>query len=154
MSQVEEDVEDRKVSQANPHPCAACPWRTENHGKRHAEGWYTEKNRRRLWSKLRRGDSMTCHPTDPRMGSESETTHECAGGLVLQQREVKKFEAACLASKNTGLKDYLRSNPGGMTKVGLLRVVERAFSGLFGRRSMPALDLNEPVSHPGLEWPL
>ena len=46
-------------------PCQACPWRVENHGKRHPDGWYTKANLRRLWSGIRRGEEMSCHPTDP-----------------------------------------------------------------------------------------
>lgn len=56
----------RKVAEASTAgPCAQCPWRTSNQGKRHPDGWYTKANLRRLWAGLRRGERMTCHPTDP-----------------------------------------------------------------------------------------
>jgi hypothetical protein len=28
-------------------------------------GWYTKANLQRLWAGMRRGEDMTCHPTDP-----------------------------------------------------------------------------------------
>lgn len=148
----------RRVKPANPSPCAACPWRTENHGKRHPHGWYTSKNRQRLWSKLRRGDGMTCHPTDPEnplpTGSKpvpnGVTTHECAGALILQLRELEK----CL--KLGKITDYLAAFKRGLTKVGLAVIGERlAFGGIpmIGGLAVSKLDLNEGVSHSPLgEW--
>lgn len=146
----------RKVEAACPVPCSACPWRTENHGKPHPDGWYTAKNRERLWAKLRRGEAMTCHPTDPanpipagaKPVPEGATTHECAGALVLQQREIEK------AGGYVKLQDYFKENKRGLTKQGVLVLAERlAFGGTFGGLAMTSTNLNEPVSHPPLgEW--
>jgi hypothetical protein len=87
---------------AAPHPCAECPWRTENHGREERHGFYGPENLRRLWDGLRDGERMTCHPTDPAMaefaGYESTAhrrrTRECAGALVLIQRELMRLNAA------------------------------------------------------------
>ena len=77
-------------------PCAACPWLTKNHRRDHPEGYYTDKNRRRLWSGLRSGDApgMTCHPTDPenQPTKSEQRTRECAGAVILMQRELHAFE--------------------------------------------------------------
>jgi hypothetical protein len=143
----------RRIEPANPTPCSACPWRTENHGKPHPDGWYTARNRDRLWSKLRRGDGMTCHPTDPEnpcsTGSavpEDATTHECAGALILLQRELKKIEAI----PGSDLKRYMKENPRGLTRSGIGSLLNQLmFGGLYGH-VMPSLDLNAPVSHPPL----
>ncbi len=151
-------VKKRKVEAACPTPCSACPWRTANHGKPHPHGWYTAKNRARLWSKLRRGDSMTCHPTDPenevpagaKPVPKGATTHECAGGLVLQQRELEKVQGF------DSLRDYLKASRLGLTISGLATLANRAvFGGLqiAGCREMTETDLDEHVSHEPLgEW--
>lgn len=150
----------RKVEAACPTPCSACPWRTANHGKPHPHGWYTAKNRARLWSKLRRGDSMTCHPTDPenevpagaKAAPKTATTHECAGAQILQQRELEKMQGY------ESLMDYVKSSRVGLTVRGIATMANRlVFGGLSaamgGGGEMTALDLNEPVSHEPLgEW--
>jgi hypothetical protein len=43
-------------------PCRACPWLVANHQRRHADGWYTVANRRRLWGGLRDGRSRPVPP--------------------------------------------------------------------------------------------
>lgn len=140
---------------ACPHPCSSCPWLIANHGKPHPHGWYTKANRERLWAKLRRGDSMSCHPTDPdnpvpeghRAAPEDSIVKECTGALVLQQREVMNFQAA----KDRGA--YRKQHPRGMTLLGLAAVIERVmFGGLMGSLKMTKPDLNEPVGHDGLNW--
>src|SRR5690349_1270948 len=108
-----------------PSPCSHCPWRTENHGKPHPDGWYTAANRKRLWAKLRRGESMSCHPTDPEnpvsekaraagavVAKEGSQVRECIGAIVLQQREVMRFQAQPDA--------YLKLHSNGMTRRGLI----------------------------------
>lgn len=147
------------VKPANNRPCKDCPWRTENHGKRHKDGWFTKANRDRLWSKLRRGDSMTCHMTDPenpvpegyKTVKDGVTTHECAGALILQQREFEKLQSDCGAS----IPEYRKRNPRGLTKEGIMAILNRALYGgtPLGPASMPTPNLNEPVSHDPLgEW--
>ncbi len=84
--------------------CKECPWRKSNQGKRTKGGFYTKANLRRLWAGLRTGEApgMTCHGADPRgkaidaepvedLGGESKV--ECAGALLLVQRELRKIEA-------------------------------------------------------------
>lgn len=153
------------VDPAAPSPCHACPWRTSNHGKPHPDGWYTKKNRDRLWAQLRRGERMTCHPTDPTnpvpegypQPPSDCTTLECCGSLILQQREVMVFQKCCNEAdsqgKNDGLKRYRKLRPKGLTREGIFAVVERVlFSGAFGSKSVTKPDLNQAVSHPDLSW--
>jgi hypothetical protein len=139
-------------------PCSHCPWRTENHGKPHPDGWYTAANRKRLWAKLRRGDAMSCHPTDPTnpvsakareqgaiVAKEESTPKECVGAVVLQQREVMCFQA--------DHKGYFKTRKNGMTKRGLAVIVERVLmGGVLGTPAMLKPDLNAPVGHDGLSW--
>lgn len=149
------------IAAANPHPCVHCPWRTANHGKRHPDGWYTAANRRRLWTKLRTGESMSCHPTDPgnpvpegcRAVPEGTVTHECTGALILQQREVMRLQS--ITDTGGSIRDYRRRWPLGMTVAGLAVIVSRhMFRGTpMAGIPMASPDLNEPVSHLPLgEW--
>jgi len=135
---------------ACPRPCNECPWLTKNHGKPHPHGWYTKLNLARLWSKLRRGDSMSCHKTDienpvppghepPKPGT---VVRECTGGLILQQREVMK------AQDVGSWKEYVAANTRGLTRTGLGQMLQRAMlGGVFGVARMSRPDLNEAVSH-------
>lgn len=140
-------------------PCAQCPWRTENQGKRHPDGWYTKANRTRLWSKLRRGEAMTCHPTDPtnpipegaRAVPDGTTTRECTGAIILQQREVMVVQ-----DMEVDMKRYRRERPRGMTREGFGEILARAVFGgvpVIGGQKMTLPDLNQPVSMEGLPWP-
>lgn len=88
--------------EAMKQPCANCPWRKSNQGKPHPHGWYTVQNLRRLWKGLRTGEApgMTCHPTDPnnevpegcRAAPEGAEAKECAGALLLVQKELNIFQ--------------------------------------------------------------
>jgi hypothetical protein len=148
-----------RLAPAALRPCMHCPWRSANQGKRHPGGWYTKANLRRLWAGLRRGEDMSCHPTDPsNPASADATTLECAGSLILKQREFMRFQR--IAEENPGedaLGLYRRRHPRGLTRGGLLAVVERALLGgtpLIGAPEMTRPDLNEPgISAPNLaEW--
>lgn len=111
-----------------PNPCSDCPWRTSNHGRRHADGWFTKRNRERLWAGIRRGEHMSCHPSDPMMtsGREDDDVRPCAGAFVLVMREFHAFQ-----HDHTGdAAAYVRAHPRGLTKVGLFRWVERIFFGV------------------------
>lgn len=144
---------------ANPRPCSECPWRTENHGQPHPDGWFTKRNRDRLWAKLRRGESMSCHKTDPSNPvptgvdpvKAGTTVHECTGALILQQRETMNYQAC-----QGHLPTYKATHPKGMTRIGLVTMVERTIFGgvpLLGAGvAMARPNLNEPVSHDGLNW--
>lgn len=145
---------------ACPRPCKECPWLTANHGKPHLDNWYTEKNRRRLWAKLKRGDSMSCHKTDPEnpvpKGVEpvpsGTPVHECTGALILQQREVMLFQKHCEEAEAAGAKDGFKRYKvagGAMTRGTLAYIVQRALFGgtpLVGGPPMSRPNLNEPVS--------
>jgi hypothetical protein len=146
------------MAPANPKPCAKCPWRLANQGKRHPHGFYSKTNLRRLWAGLRRGERMTCHPTDPAMaefeGYEETAgrarTHECAGALILQQREVHYFQEACAAAEAAGeerggLRRYRRERPKGLMRDGLMMVVGMFTFRLPGELEMARPNLNEPA---------
>lgn len=129
-----------KVEPACPVPCKSCPWRLANQGsKPDPHKFYTPANLKRLWKGLRDGARMSCHPTDPRMAefkgyealADRGTTNECAGSLVLVQREFMVFQNMCLADpkgKKT-LQQYRKARPNGMTRYGLIAVSERALLG-------------------------
>lgn len=150
---------------ALPKPCSRCPWRTDNHGKRTPDGWYTQANLRRLWSGLRRGERMSCHPTDPenpvsvamqatgvRPAPAGTATHECTGAVILVQREYMRFQAIAEESGANALRHYRATHPRGLTKQGLAAVVQRLIFGgspLDGT-PMSRPNLNEAVSHPDL----
>lgn len=125
---------------ADKGACAACPWRTKNQGTPHPHGWYTKSNLARLWAKLRHGDSMSCHPTDPNVEvpegtkpvPEGTETRECMGGLILQQREMMRFQDAPSS--------YPKRAPQ-MTKRGLAVLVNRSIFSM--HKPMPLPDLND-----------
>lgn len=146
--------------QALPKPCVDCPWRTANHSRRHADGWFTIRNRNRLWAALRRGEAMSCHMTDTenpipegyREVPEGAVTHECAGANILQQRELHLFqEITKVHSPVNSLQVYRSLRPRGLTREGLAEIFTRIV-GWPGMARMPLLNLNEEVSHPPLPW--
>lgn len=148
------------VQPALKNPCKDCPWRTSNQGKRHKDGWFTKANRDRLWAQMRRGESMTCHMTDQdnpvpegyKTVPETATTHECAGALILQQREFMKLQEECEADIPT----YRKRWPRGLTKDGIMTILHRHLYGgqpFLGYREMSTPNLNAEVSHEPLgEW--
>jgi hypothetical protein len=153
------------VKGANPKPCAQCPWRLANQGTPHPHGFYTKANLRRLWGGLKRGERMTCHPTDPEMAefegyektADREVTHECAGALIIVQREFMRAQRAMQEAdaegKRDGLKRYRAAHPKGLMRDGVFAVVERAMFGgsALDRLAMAKPDLNEPgIGHPDL----
>jgi hypothetical protein len=147
---------------AAAEPCRACPWRLSNQGKRHPDGWYTKSNLARLWVGLRRGESMSCHPTDPtnpvsdkavaagyRPAPDSAEVRECVGAAILQQREVH------LLGEALDLPTYRKARPRGLTREGLAQLVARlAFGGtILGGPAMARPDLNHPdVGHQAVPW--
>lgn len=131
-------------------PCGQCPWRTENQGTRHRDGWYTKKNLRRLWAGLRRGERMTCHPTDPdnpggRVLPDSVTTKECAGAQILVQRELHRLGELIEANVPDPWGVYLTTNPRGLTKVGAsLSAMNVQWGGVMpGTLAVGRVDLND-----------
>lgn len=150
-------------------PCVHCPWRIENHGKPHPSGWYTKKNLRRLWAGMRAGERMSCHPTDAsnpvteadqkagyKPAPEDAKMRECAGSVILQQREVQRFGDIVDADPGgNAIRTYRQMWPKGLTREGLMAVVSRATMTWPGEIPMRRdHDLNEPVAtaDPSLEW--
>lgn len=146
-------------------PCAQCPWRISNQGKRHPDGWYTKKNLRRLWVGLRRGEQMTCHPTDPtnpipdgaRSVPEGTTTKLCAGAEVLVQREAQRCNDLMGAAIDAGgegnlFKVYKDVHPKGLTKEGAYMVMMQIAGAIWpGEIRRAAVNLYQPdVGHPDL----
>jgi len=144
-----------EIRAACPKPCSSCPWRLANQdSKPDPHGFYTKANLKRLWGGLRQGVRMSCHPTDPRMSTfagyealaDRNVTHECAGALTLQQRELMKFQEISTANpKGPTLKTYKKTYPKGMTREGLVSLVERSVFGgtTLGGVAMSLPDLND-----------
>lgn len=135
-----EEPELYRVEPACPRPCVHCPWRLANQGSRpDPHKFYTPGNLARLWKGLRAGARMSCHPTDPRMAefegyealADRAVTNECAGALVIVQREWMVFQGMCEADpggKKT-LQQYRRARPNGLLREGLIALMERAMFG-------------------------
>lgn len=133
--------------------CGECPWRKSNKGKPSpkCEGatyrWYSATNQRRLWSAIRQGERMTCHPTDHanpptldgRRAPETIQTRECAGALILVQREITLAQEL----RDPLFKRYRRNRPHGLSLTGLRKHIERI---IFGGR-WPGM---KPVGRPDL----
>lgn len=147
------------MAKTDPSPCAACPWRVSNQSKRHPDGWYTKANLARLWAGLRRGEDMSCHPTDRdnpvsqqaaaagyRAAPAHATKRECIGAQILKQREFMRLQDDCHA--HVAL--YRQEHPKGLTRDGVLAMVNRAvFGGSPLAAKLPTPDLNEPdVAYP------
>lgn len=136
---------------AGTRACADCPWRKSNQGKRHPHGWFSKKNLRRLWNGIRTGNApgMTCHPTDtgivvpeawPVQAKPGTTTKECAGALLLVQRELRSMEQPITPASVDAYKARRR---GGLTNSGILwwAVSRCALANTpLGGPSMPVID--------------
>lgn len=140
--------------EAMAKPCPDCPWRKSNQGKPHPHGWYSRRNLRRLWAGLRSGKApgMTCHPTDPdnlvpeghRGAPEGSRPKECAGALLLVQRELRKLEKTP--------ERYLKENRDGLTRSGVaFWALERCVlaNTPFGGTSLRAIGEDPDVSREG-----
>jgi hypothetical protein len=141
-----------KRGKALAEPCKACPWLADNFRKDHPDGWYTLSNLRRLWRGLRRGEPMSCHPTDPgnpvgpdavaagyRAAPEGAKVKLCAGAAILQGREFMRWQD----DHQGDTAAYRKVHPKGLTKAGAMAIAARL---LFGRTpfatEMPDVDLN------------
>lgn len=124
-----------EILPAKDDACKACPWLTKNHRKPHPEGYYTDANRRRLWSGLRTGEApgMTCHPTDPQNQpvKESVATHECTGALVLMARELRCIEESL--EGDGSIAGYQRGRKYALTREGIGELVNAMLPPPFGR---------------------
>lgn len=154
----------RRVEPACPRACEHCPWRLANQGsKPDPHKFYTPGNLARLWRGMRAGARMSCHPTDPRMAefegyealADREVTRECAGSLVLVQREWMVFQGMAIADpKGKTLQQYRRARPNGLTREGLISVMERAMCGgtILNPVAMARPDLgDEEVGYPAID---
>lgn len=147
--------------------CKTCPWRVENHGRRHPDGWFTAKKRAFLWSLLRRGEPMSCHRTDPanpvsdravaagfKRVPEGTEPRECTGALILVQREVMVWQDRFGADTRL----YRKRRPLGLTREGLAAVVIRAAFGgvaMLGagpEMDRPDLNAKDISAGNGLDW--
>lgn len=154
----------RLAGPSDADPCAPCPWRTANHGKPHPDDWYDRRNLDRLWSGVRTGQPMSCHPTDPtnplspqaqaagyRPPTPGTAVAECRGAQIMVQRELH-----LLGERYRGdWSAYRRDRPRGVTPAGARTVAQRLLFGgapLIGGMPMGRPDLNAPVGHPALPW--
>lgn len=153
------------VAETGGLPCAACPWRVENHGRRHPDGWYTKTNRRRLWQGLKNGVTMTCHPTDPdnavpegaRGVPAGTATKTCAGALILQVRELALVNT--ILTRGGEWRDYRSLRPRGLSLAGAASLAWDASIGkvpVIGGRNLSteAFDLDLAVGMEHLPWPV
>jgi hypothetical protein len=146
---------------APPKPCSDCPWWRGKAG-RHPLGLDYEERRTALWDHLREGRGvMTCHKTDPRLTERypaagvraDRVPHECAGSLVLVQRELALFRA----EHDSDPASYCEARPHGLTRRGI--AVWLALHGDAGLAQLPPadgvkrppLDLEVDVGHKPLE---
>ena len=133
------------------NPCAQCPWRRENQGKRHPHGFYTKRNLLRLWNGLRTGKKpQSCHLTDPNhpdhiaVGCKPDSKPvECIGSVALLARELEHLGTLAPGDviEPEHVDRYLAESKSrrGLTKAGLMYLlIERNLIG-------PA------IPHPG-EW--
>lgn len=159
----------RDVDQCAEEPCPDCPWRVENQtGRRrspvkvqdHSYGWFSKANRSRLWNGLKQGERMTCHPTDPEHHENSADlkAKECAGGMILVQRELMVIDALMREGHEDTMAEYRRRRPGGLTRLGAYQLAMDATVGsvpVLGTRAMgkPNLNAEVEVGDGRLPWP-
>lgn len=155
-----------KVKPSAPRACAHCPWRLENQGKPHPDGFYRASNLRRLWAGLKDGEAMSCHPTDDRMNEyasmnvpETAQVRECTGANVLVERELYRFQEACKEAEARGeqaggFRAYRALRGPRMTRSGLAEYAWRLIAGGKMAAELSRPNLNDPdVGYPPLgEW--
>ena len=136
-------------------PCAQCPWRISNQGKRHAFGFYTKANLTRLWNQLRGGGKpQSCHLTDPShpdhvaVGARADAkAKECPGSVIVVLREVRLMANADGLIDDAGLAKYRATQCRGLTKQGILYwVIQRmqmAGVPFFGGTALPDVDQDD-----------
>ncbi len=152
-------ADDVKISRDGPceRPCAECPWRLSNHGRRTSAGFYRKDNLRRLWNEVRGGGlPQSCHPTDPNHpdhvaagAKPGSTPKECPGSVIVILREIRDIAGgnggnvtpeaidAYLARRKKGIK-----SPHGM----MYWLISRYSMGAtaFGEGALPNVDIDEP----------
>ena len=143
-------------------PCAQCPWRPENVGKPSPWGFYTKRNRTRLWNQVRGGGPQSCHPTDPRHpdhvaagAKPGSAPVECAGSVILIIRELRALQAIAgdgVPINGEHVDHYLKSRPRGITKQGLIYWMVARAAGFargtpMGEPPLPDVDESVEVCH-------
>lgn len=136
--------------------CAQCPWRKENQGKRHQDGFYTKANLTRLWNQIRDGGKkQSCHLTDPshpdhvKAGAPlNATAQECPGSVILILRECRKMADPNGEITDKGVARYKQERKKrGLTPRGLLYwLVGRIQLGaapMMGEGKLPRVDEND-----------
>lgn len=99
---------------------------------------------------MRRGDTMTCHPTDHAMTQatggrvpESVQTHECTGAIILIQRELQYLQ------ESPDYRTYRQAHPRGLTRDGAAEMISRLLFGGVMAASTARPNLNElDIQHP------
>lgn len=138
-------------------PCAHCPWRTTNQGKRTPWGFYTAANLRRLWNQIRSGGrAQSCHPTDPshpdhraagaKPGSKP---RECPGSVIIVMREIRAMANAERVVTPESMTAYSKRRKGGLKRPHGITywLIERMQMGgvpFFGGEKLPNIDINDP----------
>jgi hypothetical protein len=144
-------------------PCAQCPWRTANQGKKSPWGFYTKANLKRLWSNIRRaydGEAQSCHPTDTShpdhvaAGAKGEKPMECAGSVIVVMREFAKLVDETNTVTPDSCNKYLAKTKGfGLTKKGIQYwLIARFQMGgvpFLGGAKLPLVNVDDPeISNP------
>jgi hypothetical protein len=140
--------------------CEQCPWRLANQGTRHAAGFYTARNLRRLWNQIRKGGAaQSCHLTDPSHpdhvaagAKPGATAQECPGSVVLVTRELNRIKrlAGGAAVDAPHLDAYRRERPKhGLTRRGLTYwLVQRIVFGRLGGPPLPDVEDDPAIDLP------
>ena len=146
-------------------PCKTCPFLRSNQGKRTAGGFYSRRNLQRMWARIRQGELLICHSTDPEAWVTGSPTcpkkgqikpgneQACRGALYMVKREDKTLLKSIDAG--TGFSGYARAPEAAkppMTPLGFLAIAETvmlAGSPLGTRLKLYAPDMDADV---GLPW--
>lgn len=142
-----------RVLPCKEEACAACPWRASNAGRVAPKvegerfGWYTAGNLKRLWAGMRRGERMSCHPTDSRQVQKNGKTvnpavqtYECTGATILVQREMTIMQS----DFGGDLKAYRKARPLGITRECIADFLNRLLFGqAFGGSKPTTPNLND-----------
>jgi hypothetical protein len=141
------------VSAELTKPCAQCPWRLSNHGKRHFGSFYTKANLNRLWNQVRGGGrAQSCHLTDPQhpdhiaAGAKPDAKpRECPGSVILVVREMRKLEKFGGGEiTKEAMIAYAKARKKGLTKNGMLYwLIQRVQFGhvpMLGGPPLPSVD--------------
>lgn len=135
--------------------CKTCPFLAINAGKPNPNGWqpeddqhdwYSDKNLKRLWEGIRRGEVMICHSSDPNAdsygGNASKPGSErpCTGAVLLTMLHMNRYGELLDKSKSTAYREYQKLTGKPITKRGMeahLMMNMLGRTGLFGGAPIP-----------------